>query len=208
MTAFTIFDSTGRVLRSGSAPVGMLSIQCGPGEDWLPEADPDPGNTYVASTPTGPMLTPFPPRPSVWHEWDWPTLDWVLPASALGAAQAQRAKEMSAACKQAIYAGFESSALGAPHTYPAKDLDQSNLIASITDSLLHADEAGWVTPFWCCDAAGVWTYTPHTAAQIQQVGIDGKAAIVACLLQNATRAAQINAAATIEAVEAITWEGT
>ncbi|MEW9586350.1 hypothetical protein ABQJ48_33510 [Paraburkholderia sp. DGU8] len=45
----------------------------------------------------------------------------------------------------------------------------------------------------------------HTAAQIQQVGMDGKAAILACLTKNQQLGTQIDAATTVEAVQAITW---
>ena len=117
---------------------------------------------------------------------------------------------LAAACQAAIYAGFISSALGAAHTYPAKDRDQNNLAASVLASILPGIPAGWTTPLWCVDAAGVWAYVPHTAAQVQQVGIDGKAAIVACLLRNQALATQVMAiqdtsAAGIAAVQAIVW---
>lgn len=66
--------------------------------------------------------------------------------------------------------------------------------------------AGWKTLFWCADEAGVWAMRPHTATQIQQVGAEGKAAIVAAIQKKAELEAEVMAAATIEAVQAITWE--
>jgi hypothetical protein len=108
-------------------------------------------------------------------------------------------------CQDAILAGFTSSALGTPHDYPAKFTDQQNLNASVTASLLPGVGADWTTPFWCADADGNWTYAEHTAAQIQQAGSDGKAAVLACLTKNQQLAAQIDAATTIPAVQAITW---
>jgi hypothetical protein len=63
----------------------------------------------------------------------------------------------------------------------------------------------WSTPFWCENASGVWVWMPHTVAQILQVGRDGKAAILAKMAQNAGLAAQVIAATTIAAVQAIVW---
>lgn len=125
---------------------------------------------------------------------------------------AQRAQRALLAvwCQDAIYAGFVSSALGAPHTYPAKDRDQNNLNASVTASLLPGLPADWVTPFPCMDVNGMWAHAPHTAAQIQQVGLDAKAAIVACILKNQALVQQIMAVqddspAGIEQVRGIVW---
>lgn len=138
-------------------------------------------------------------------------LAWVAagntadPALTLAQAQAQQTSALSSACQSAIYAGFSSSALGASHTYPAKDTDQQNLTASVLASLLPALPSNWTTPFWCEDANGSWAYVNHTASQIQQVGQDGKTAILAALSKNQTLAGQVMAATTIAQVQAITW---
>lgn len=136
----------------------------------------------------------------------------VAPTAAqlLANAQTDKLSVLSTACAAQIYAGFASSALGAPYTYPAKDKDQSNLIASVTASLVPNLPAGWTTPFWCADGAGVWALRPHTAAQIQKVGLDAKAAIEAAIQKNATLAAQVMAvkvtdANAITTVQAIVW---
>jgi hypothetical protein len=126
-------------------------------------------------------------------------------AAALAAAKASQTAVVSAACQSAIVAGFSSSALGTAHTYPAKPTDQQNLNASVVASILPGVAADWTTPFWCADGSGAWAYVMHTAAQIQQVGQDGKAAILACLTKNQQLAMQIDAATTVEAVKAITW---
>jgi hypothetical protein len=126
-------------------------------------------------------------------------------AADVSTAKASQTAIVSAACQDAIVAGFTSSALGAAHTYPAKPTDQQNLNASVVASILPGVAADWTTPFWCADSAGAWAYVMHTAAQIQQVGTDGKAAILACLTKNQQLAAQIDAATTVEAVQAIVW---
>jgi hypothetical protein len=63
----------------------------------------------------------------------------------------------------------------------------------------------WVTPFWCEDASGNWAFVNHSAAQIQQVGVDGKSSILANMAKNQALYAQVMAATTVAAVQAITW---
>jgi hypothetical protein len=63
----------------------------------------------------------------------------------------------------------------------------------------------WYTTFWCTDANNNWAYTPHTAEQIKQAGVDGKLQILACLQQNATLAAEVSQQTTVEAVQTINW---
>lgn len=128
------------------------------------------------------------------------------PPPSLNKLRADKATEIDLACRNAIYAGFTSNALGAVYHYPAKDKDQANLVGSVTESLYPNLDPEWVTPFWCAtdNANGVWAYRAHTAAQIQQVGTDAKAAIVAALTYNAQLQAQI-AVADAEGLAAIVW---
>jgi hypothetical protein len=60
----------------------------------------------------------------------------------------------------------------------------------------------WSTLFWAVDANA---YLPHSVAQIQQVGLDGKAAIAEFLYQNNTLGNEVMAATTVAAVQAIVW---
>lgn len=133
----------------------------------------------------------------------------VAPPSAaeqLVAAQAEQVALLSAACSAAIYAGFSSSALGASYSYPFKDLDQTNLNGEVSLSLLPSSQvAGWTTTFWCADSTGVWAMRAHTAAQIQQVGMDAAAAKLANVNKNIAFAEQVMSATTVAAVQAITW---
>lgn len=123
----------------------------------------------------------------------------------LADAQQQQIVMIATACQAAIYAGFSSSALGATHMYPAKDLDQQNLTASVLASLMPALASNWTTPFWCEDSNSNWAYVEHTATQIQQVGQDGKTAILAALSKNQFLVAQVMAATTVAQVQAIVW---
>ncbi len=125
----------------------------------------------------------------------------------LDSPRAAKRAELDAACTAQIYTGFTSDALGAAYHYPAQDKDQQNLTASVVESTLPNLPADWTTPFWCADANGVWALRPHTVAQIQQAGRDGKAVIVAAITQNGTLQKQVAAADTIEAIQAIVWPG-
>ncbi|HDR9065468.1 hypothetical protein JQC70_22390 [Burkholderia contaminans] len=123
----------------------------------------------------------------------------------LAAAQEAQIAALNAACAGAIAAGFISSALGAAHTYPAQITDQQNLSASVLASLMPNLPSGWTTPFWCADSSGAWSYAMHSAAEIQQVGQDGKAAILAAISKKAALAAQVNAATSVADVQAVVW---
>lgn len=126
-------------------------------------------------------------------------------AQQLANSQATQIAAIDAACRTSIYAGFTSSALGSPHTYPAKDTDQQNLSASVLSSVLPNVQGGWTTNFWCADAGGNWALRSHTATQIQQVGVDGKSAILSSIAKKAQLEQQIMAATTVDAVHAIVW---
>lgn len=108
-------------------------------------------------------------------------------------------------CAASITEGFTSSALGTAYGYPSKATDQSNLQASVLASLFPGLAEDWTTPFWCQDAAGIWAYRPHTAAQIQRVGTDGKDAINARIARKIQLEEQLAKAKTLAEVEAITW---
>jgi hypothetical protein len=129
----------------------------------------------------------------------------VKPAATLAQAQQSQVAIISAACAAAITGGFQSSALGNAYTYPSTQTDQSNLNANVVSSLLPNLPSNWTTLQLCMDSKGNWAYLPHTATQIQQVGSDGKAAILPCLTRNATLQAQVAAATTVAAVQAINF---
>lgn len=102
--------------------------------------------------------------------------------------------------------GFSSSALGSEYSYPSSLADQANLTAVITASMIPGQPAGTTYLFWCKDSTGKEAFVPHTPAQIQKVGLDGMASIMAAKQKQEQLAQQIAAANTIEAVQAIVWE--
>ncbi len=129
----------------------------------------------------------------------------TAPPASLSKAQTDQSVIIGMACAAAIIGGFQSSALGKAYTYPSQQTDQANLAANVLSSRYPGLPANWTTLQLCADSKGVWDYRPHTAAQIQQVGSDGKAAIMACLTKNATLQAQIKAASDVATVQQIVW---
>ncbi|WP_175947648.1 hypothetical protein [Burkholderia pyrrocinia] len=187
---FAAFDAQGNITAfydsvDSPVPAGVTNMVEITQEQWQTCIN-QPGQWYVASG----ALAQVPPPTAVQQ---------------LAAAQAAQIAILDAACAKAITAGFTSTALGAAHTYPAQIADQQNLSASVLASLMPNLPSGWATPFWCADSTGTWTYANHTAAQIQQAGQDGKAAIIAAIEKKAGLVAQVNAATTVAAVQAIVW---
>lgn len=120
-------------------------------------------------------------------------------------AQATQIATITGACGAAITAGFQSSALGAPYTYPSELEDQMNLNGSVTDALINQNMSGWTTQFKCADSTGTWTYRTHTSPQMQKVGQDFIAYKLAQLSRKEQLVAQVNAAADVATVQGITW---
>ena len=113
----------------------------------------------------------------------------------------RRRESINAACRNEIESGFTSAALGADHTYPSKEEDQTNLMATF----VLAKELNASKPFKCWDAAGVADYRVHTVAQLHQVGQDAETHKMAALMKANTLKAQIAAATTLAEIEAIVW---
>jgi predicted component of type VI protein secretion system len=137
------------------------------------------------------------PRPSAEHRW----IDgaWRLDPKAMHASKVQ---DINHACEAAITAGFQSSALGAPHQYSSQLDDQLNLTGAIL--------RGLDMPYACRDEQGAKAFRLHTAAQLRQVG-DDFTLYKLQLLQRANELKQqldlALAAGDAEAMQAITWEG-
>jgi len=163
----------------------------------------------VVSVFGSPQDPAFYPNQAELDDTDLRYLAFINPSSTLEGAKTAQIAALSTACQVAIYAGFTSSALGAAHSYPFQDKDQTNLAASVLESTLPGNAPDWTTPFWCADPSttpATWAMLPHSAAQIQQVGRDAMAAKLAAIQRNVTLAGQVLAATTVAAVQAITWD--
>lgn len=115
----------------------------------------------------------------------------------LSAVRTAQIATLSAACQAAITSGFTSTALGSSYTYPSAATDQANLVQVATNSA-----GGFL---WCKSSAGVWAYVVHTQAQAQQVLAAFIAWRSAQQQELVTLTAEVNAATTEAAIEAITW---
>lgn len=144
-----------------------------------------------------------PAKPGLYYTWDQAIQGWVFD---LEAARAGKSEAIRKACEEAILAGFASSALGDQHHYPSDLEDQANLTASVMRSTLPGSNPDEVYPFKCLADDGVWAFRPHTAAQIQQVGRDGYAAILIYRQQHALLQDAIQQASTEHDLEAIAWD--
>ena len=190
MLSITIVDlATGIIKRRIDCQDIDVQHQVGQGEGYVVGSFDD--MLYSINVATGEAILKPPPPP--------------LPPLTLAEVKTIKSIQIKKDTELAIYAGYNSSALGTAHHYPAGSKDQMNMIASVTDSYHLTNLPTWTTPFWCADTNNVWGYRLHTATQIQQAGADGKAAILVSLSHNATLQGMIAAATTIAQVEAIVW---
>ncbi|HEC12324.1 MAG TPA: hypothetical protein ENI80_03600 [Acidiferrobacteraceae bacterium] len=116
-----------------------------------------------------------------WKEGD----DIIAAADAIIAAQVSRLNppatlddiktakqgELIFACRTTITGGFTSAALGAVHTYPLSESDQTNMQAVYSSAIGHAGEVGW-SGLIQCQAVGesAPTYKIHDETQVRAVG--------------------------------------
>ena len=114
----------------------------------------------------------------------------------LAQAQSSQIAALRTACANAITGGFSSSALGSLYNYPSDPLSQSNM-----NTVAGSSSGG---SLWC-ESGGVWTFKAHTQAQAQAVLAAFVAWLNSCQSQLATLTAEVNAATTVSAVQAVVW---
>lgn len=129
----------------------------------------------------------------------------TLSANLLDAARQRQIAYLTARCGNEIVGGYQSDALGAAHTYPSKQIDQLNMMGSVTDALTPGLPAEWSTPFWCANDLGEWDLRPHTATQIIAAGQAGKAHVVFCQKKLAELSQSVMSAKAVKDVEAVDW---
>lgn len=110
--------------------------------------------------------------------------------------KANKLQEISLACETAIVSGFESDALGTPHTYQSDRDDQLNLIGMVTAN---------IDDYFKCFDGTTWSYKLHTAAQLHQVLIDGKNIKLLHLQKFNTLKGQIEIAQSEAEINSIVW---
>lgn len=117
----------------------------------------------------------------------------------LSAAQADKRNVLNTACENAVYVGFTSSALGAPHQYSFNFLDQQNFNEQL--HLIIIDPTITTVP-WKTDDAGVQN---HTVDQFKQVVKDAATFKNQQISKYRTLMGQVLSATTPDAVNAINW---
>jgi len=114
----------------------------------------------------------------------------------LAAFKTSQIKMLNTSCGAAIVGGFTSSALGlGAYTYASDPIQQSNILSCAAVGGLLA----------CCPPGGSWSKTAHTPTQATQVLTDFSTMRDTNRTKLDTLTAEVNAATTVAAVQAITW---
>jgi hypothetical protein len=120
------------------------------------------------------------------------------PAFTLDELKARKVEALKMACSAAIEGGFQSSALGSPHTYESQQPhDRENLIG--------ARLAGIDLNYTCIDGNRVKTERFHTAAQILQVFNDGVAHVQTHRGLFYQKLAKLETATNADEIEQVNW---
>lgn len=155
---------------------------------------------YVFSSAKG-ALVHIGAKPSPYHIKSATSEAWVCDIELAKRVKSSKIRE---ACRADILNGFVSYALGEEFFYPYTLIDQQNLNNALVLSSIETNPT-WLTQAWCRDVAGNWTFANHTAAQIQKVGVDGRAHFEAKTVKNANLQAQIVSTTTQEEIDLIVW---
>jgi hypothetical protein len=126
-------------------------------------------------------------------------VEGMAQADILADAKAAKKAQLSASFDATMASGFTSSALGVSHNYPS-DL-QAMIFFNATMNRFGNDSTFTTVNQKTLDAG----YLAHTKAQFFQVFNDGHAFGVAQDTKLANLKAQVDAATTVSAVNAITW---
>jgi hypothetical protein len=117
-------------------------------------------------------------------------------------AKLKKKVDMLVACRSAIESAVVSDALGENYIYPTTLLDQHNLMGRILEARIFPERT---FKFWCASQAGSWARRLHSADQIIEVGDVVLAHVTAQQDKHELKLIQIAAAATVQAVQAISW---
>ena len=146
------------------------------------------------------------PSDYTWYEFNPYIIDTLLaPEPSIDILKEAKRVAIAKSCQDAIWAGFNSSALGTTHLYPAGNIDQTNLTGVVMKSVLPTEAVDAIYPFKCRDANGEWAFRNHTRAQIHTVGSHSYDHVLMQRTKNALLQYQIDVAQTIEAVNNINW---
>ena len=120
------FDPYGRITRRLSAPLDEAIYAAQADEQWISSEEPYSDDTHFISNLA---FTPFPDRPSSHHEWDWLSLGWVQPPSAIADARGLGAVAIDAAAGHAR-SRYITTVPGQDATYTVKYAEALDYIAA------------------------------------------------------------------------------
>lgn len=120
------FDSLGKITRQSCVSAAEAELAADAGEQWIESPDIYSDETHYVFSGD---FTPFPSRPSAWHEWDWTSLAWVRPTSAADDARASGRARIDTAAGNARKRYITTSP-GQDATYTVKYAEALGYIAA------------------------------------------------------------------------------
>lgn len=189
---FTVYDTaTGHITRTGECPDDMLEAQAFlPGEASI-EGYFDPKTMYWDGT----AMQPKPASPGPGYDWDTTTKAWV---PNLAAAKAAKWAEMKAARSAAEYGGFTYN----NQTFDSDFQSTQRILGTVTMARIAAGNGQAFQTDWTLADNSVATLT---GGQFIALGVALGQHVQAIYAQARARRAAIEAATTVEEVNAITW---
>jgi len=195
MRYYVFTDSNGRIVGHGTVQEGNEGLLIPPtsGTLYLDIPGNNARNQYVANG----VLVDIPAQPASYYTFDWPTKTWVIPANALTDAQTARSSYIDAQLEIVI----ASSTV----TYNGNSYQVDRVSSGLITSAVVAVGAGIPLP-----TGFVWRTSNNINVPFAQADL---VALGGLALQNTNtlyahswaQKALINAATTIDAVNAITW---
>lgn len=188
MIRYAAYDpATGAITRTGSCQESDLELQ-GP---CIVSETADDALHYIVD---GAVLE-LPPRPTRTHAWEGPDVGWV-DRRTLAQAKASAWETVKGEREQRLLGTFT-------HAGSTYDIDPTNLSGASIDAreALIADEAGWTQAWVLSDN----TTVTLTAAEMIAVGRACKAAVSDLWATSQYLRGMIDAATTVEEVDAVVW---
>jgi hypothetical protein len=196
MSSFLVYDTTGKILRTGYCPDGMEAVQAHMDNESVIVSPPltvNGSNSYVVNG----TVTAMPPQPDTYHVFDFPSGSWIDQRT-LADAQASQWEIVKAARDTANLTGFVWNSMN----FQSDSVSQSRIQGAIQLAQLAIAAS---QPF-----SIVWTLTDNStttlsATQMFSVGVALGTFIQTNYGKGVALRNAINAATSITAVEAIVW---
>ena len=191
MTTAVMYDSEGRIttVRSGSS-AGVQADAQASGQSYLLVAEEVDLDTHYVDVGTT-TLTPYPEKPSDAHVFDYSTGTWGFD---LATAKHDAWSMIKVARDIEEYTSFVWNS----HTFDANERSQQRIMAAVQRAQLDAT----TTVTWTLSDNTTETFN---ATELKQIGQALSSHIDSCHNKARTKRAEIDAATTEAAINAITW---